>query len=516
MARITDTFYFLKVEISIDRCEEVAAVERMKHGPEYLWLWIRLALRYANYEGVLCRRIGDSVFPVSPDDLEAEMRGGFTDVSIKDGIKTLIDASLIYINSDGFMAITGLTITGDPREPVLHRQNSNEAIVRPLSVGKDSRSAQYQRSRRKLISQAKEVRRLAEPEYAAVPYSDIVKAAGCSKSTVANKVRKMGFEDRVILSGQKKYLPKREAELLIRLIKGEISPDDPALLSAPESVDSTETLDTLDGLDGHRPLSKTVHEPSILDSPTVQKPSNLDSEPSKDGAEKPLFISTLDGLSNEISNETPGETPDETPALIESKELKNKDDEYKQTAAPENEPDWLELFSVGYDRKPNFRDLAALMDLCERYPFSIVLDALKTARKYHADSVAYAVRCAEEAARAAETGAALQEEFDPERSVSGILNLLQGENLTEEEAEEAAQAVKRAKRYWTDGEILKALANISAYRTTFNRTMLDFFLRAQHLPPQEMERKLYRSGIAEMPSYTRAEEAFPAERTEGR
>ena len=39
-----DTFYFLKVELGIDTCEEVAAIERLKHGPEYLWLWIRLAL----------------------------------------------------------------------------------------------------------------------------------------------------------------------------------------------------------------------------------------------------------------------------------------------------------------------------------------------------------------------------------------------------------------------------------------------------------------------------------------
>ena len=41
------TFYFLKVELGIDSCEEVTAIERMKHGTEYLWLWSRLALKYA-------------------------------------------------------------------------------------------------------------------------------------------------------------------------------------------------------------------------------------------------------------------------------------------------------------------------------------------------------------------------------------------------------------------------------------------------------------------------------------
>lgn len=130
MALKNETFYFLKVELSIDRCEEVAAVERMKHGPEYLWLWTRLALKFANYGGILCRRIGEMVYPVTADDLEAEMKGGFTDVSIKDGVKTLINASLIYINSDGFMAITGLTITGDPKEPVLHRNCQDNQMLK--------------------------------------------------------------------------------------------------------------------------------------------------------------------------------------------------------------------------------------------------------------------------------------------------------------------------------------------------------------------------------------------------
>ena len=103
MTRTNNEFHFLKVELGIDSCEEVTAVERLKHGPEYLWLWIRLALKFANYGGVLCRKIGENILPVTPDDLEAEFKGGFSDVSIKDGVATLINGSLIYINSDGFM-----------------------------------------------------------------------------------------------------------------------------------------------------------------------------------------------------------------------------------------------------------------------------------------------------------------------------------------------------------------------------------------------------------------------------
>jgi hypothetical protein len=46
------------------------------------------------------------------------------------------------------MAITGLTISGDPKEPVLHRQNSTEKGFRPVSIGNDTKNAQYQRARR--------------------------------------------------------------------------------------------------------------------------------------------------------------------------------------------------------------------------------------------------------------------------------------------------------------------------------------------------------------------------------
>ena len=48
--------------------------------------------------GVLCKRIGEIVIPVTVEDITAEMKGGFSDVSIKDGISTLMKGSLMYIN----------------------------------------------------------------------------------------------------------------------------------------------------------------------------------------------------------------------------------------------------------------------------------------------------------------------------------------------------------------------------------------------------------------------------------
>ena len=131
--RNSDTFYFLKVELGIDSCEEVTAIERMKHGTEYLWLWIRLALKYANYGGVLCKRIGEVVIPVSVEDITAEMKGGFTDVSIKDGITTLIKGSLMYINTEGFMVLApGDFNHSAPERTNQFQSNENDQCISAL------------------------------------------------------------------------------------------------------------------------------------------------------------------------------------------------------------------------------------------------------------------------------------------------------------------------------------------------------------------------------------------------
>ena len=221
-----ETCYFLKVELGIDSCEEVAAIERLKHGPEYLWLWIRLALKYANYGGVLCRRIGEQVLPVTADDLEAEMKGGFTDASIKDDVATLIQGSLIYINSEGFMAITGLTISGDPKEPTLHKQNSNTDVVRPLSIGNDTKSAVYQRERRKQLKEGGNALQLPAPESAMMSYADIAKKAGCIKQTVINHIKRLGWENYIVTVGQKKMVPDSISRFLICKITGKkVSPE---------------------------------------------------------------------------------------------------------------------------------------------------------------------------------------------------------------------------------------------------------------------------------------------------
>jgi hypothetical protein len=468
----------------------------MKHGPEYLWLWTRLALKFANYGGVLCRRIGEMVYPVTADDLEAEMKGGFTDVSIKDGVKTLIDASLIYINSDGFMAITGLTITGDPKEPVLHRQNSNENIVRPLSVGKDSRSAQYQRTRRKITSQAKDLLLLTGPDEKLMSYTEIVKITRCSKTTVANRIKKHSLENHVVTVGQKKYLPKPIAQYLICLIKGTPIPKDisneVALLSPKSTNDlgDLDSLDSLDGLDGCHKPSNTVNLPSNLNGSTVHQPSNLDSEPSNDETKKPYKFNTLDGLSNDNQFDNPNDNPSENPSLFESKENKNNDDRYLYKSNLSSEPDWFTLFSVGFDRQPEVSDISSLMELYNRFPYTIILNALKSARKYHADSIRYVTKCAEQSCHVPDGNVTENMNFDPNRSMTRILSMLQVESLTPEETAEMEEEIMKAKCYWSDQEILKALVNISAYRAPFNKDYFDFFLKNQYLESSQIFKKL--------------------------
>ncbi|MBQ6357119.1 MAG: hypothetical protein IJI52_08520, partial [Solobacterium sp.] len=316
MVMKNETFYFLKVELGIDSCEEVAAIERLKHGPEYLWLWIRLALKYANYGGVLCRRIGDQVLPVTADDLEAEMKGGFTDVSIKDGVATLIQGSLIYINSDGFMAITGLTISGDPKEPTLHKQNSNTDVVRPLSIGNDTKSAVYQRERRKKLKDPEIVLQLKAPEKKMMSYADIARKAGCIKQTVINHINRLGWQEQVITVGQKKMVPENMARYLICRITGKT-----VSLEIVESL-RQEGLDTfqLDGLDGYHSPSKTIYLPSKEPSKTVYAPS-------KAGDENPHKQKHLDGF----IKRKPCDSLDDNLSLFESKENKNLQEYIQET-----------------------------------------------------------------------------------------------------------------------------------------------------------------------------------------
>ena len=366
-----DTFYFLKVELGIDTCEEVAvelgidtceevaAIERLKHGPEYLWLWIRLALKYANYGGVLCRRIGDRVLPVTADDLEAEMKGGFTDVSIKDGVATLIQGSLIYINSDGFMAITGLTISGDPKEPTLHKQNSNTDVVRPLSIGNDTKSAVYQRERRKQLKEGDKKLQLPAPEKPMMSYADIAKKAGCIKQTVINHIKRLGWESHIVTMGQKKMVPESISRFLICKITGKnITPE---IIEALR-IDGLDTYH-LDGLDGYHSPSKTIYLPSKEPSKTVY-------EPSKEGAENPHKQSELDGF----IKRKPSESFDDNHPLFESKENKNIQEYIKETV--QNRQRLNELYRVGFDQEPSTSELSLLIELLKTTVFLLTSQPL--------------------------------------------------------------------------------------------------------------------------------------------
>ena len=309
MWKSNETFYFLKVELGIDTCEEVTAIERMKHGTEYLWLWIRLALKYANYGGVLCKRIGEVVIPVTVDDITAEMKGGFSDVSIKDGITTLIKGSLMYINTDGFMAITGLSISGDPKEPTLHKQNSNTSEVRPLSIGKDTKVAKYHRERRKQLKAQEEHLLLEAPKEKLMSYAEIAKKAGCSKQTVINTVKKWNLDAYLISDGQRKKVPYHISQFLIHSIlhkpipiEVQIALNEAGIIIGEGSGETSESsdgfdgdLDEFDSFDGLRLPSNTVKQLS-------NEPSNFDDNPSNKSGVTADKQNEFDGFANTNDN----------------------------------------------------------------------------------------------------------------------------------------------------------------------------------------------------------------------
>ena len=461
MVMKNETFYFLKVELGIDSCEEVAAIERLKHGPEYLWLWIRLALKYANYGGVLCRRIGDQVLPVTADDLEAEMKGGFTDVSIKDGVATLIQGSLIYINSDGFMAITGLTISGDPKEPTLHKQNSNTDVVRPLSIGNDTKSAVYQRERRKKLKDPEIVLQLKAPEKKMMSYADIARKAGCIKQTVINHINRLGWQEQVITVGQKKMVPENMARYLICRITGKT-----VSLEIVESL-RQEGLDTfqLDGLDGYHSPSKTIYLPSKEPSKTVYAPS-------KAGDENPHKQKHLDGF----IKRKPCDSLDDNLSLFESKENKNLQEYIQETVKDRLRLN--EIYHVGFDSDPDTSELSLLIELLKKTDYSLLLQNLKITRKYHGDNLAYTAACIQ---RCFDNG--LQDEcqfsdtdcVDPLRDINSLEKRIDdGLNGRMTEMIEAVKSSCRYfKPYYTDRELIESVRLADIY----GRYDLDSFRR---------------------------------------
>jgi hypothetical protein len=461
----SNEFHFLKVELGIDSCEEVAAIERSKHGPEYLWLWIRLALKFANYGGVLCRRIGENVLPVTADDLEAEFKGGFSDVSIKDGVTTLIKGSLIYINSDGFMAITGLTISGDPKEPVLHRQNSTEKSFRPVSIGNDTKNAQYQRARRSALKEKMQHPELMAPAGNMMSYSEISDKASCSKQTVINRIKSLGWTEYIKMIGQKAMVPHSISQYLIAVIQNH--PVRPEIL---ESL----RLDGyhFDGFDGYHTPSNTVKQPSNEPSNTVKQPSNDDTETLHD---KPR----LDGL----SNENPSEILDDKLPLIESSRNKEiQEDIYsKCNETVKIRKRMKELYHVGFDKNPDDSELSLLYNMYRTTPYSILLSALKTARRFKGDSVAYAKQCI---LRDRQADIVSDDDLKPCQRVALDRDISKIENIADDEFgcrynPETVAAVKEALRkysdYYTDDELIDCMRNLSAHQEC-SVTGVDFFI----------------------------------------
>lgn len=448
MQKANDTFYFLKVELGIDSCEEVAAVERMKHGPEYLWLWIRLALKYTNYNGILCRRIGNEVLPVTADEIEAEMKGGFSDVSIKDGVATLIRANLIFINSDGFMQITGLVLTGDPLEPTLHKQNSNKTDIRPLSVGKDTKTAAYYRNYRKL-KKDDETKLLELKSPRTMTYSEIAQRAKCSKQTVINHTKRLCLENYIISQGQKKLIPYNLAQYIVCQITG-------------KKV-SQDLLDSLrfDGFDGLLQVKEPSNNCQIVDS----EPSNKNNEPSKMDIKNIDKQMNFDGFANASFDASSSATI----PLIESKRNTDIDDDYIYSGTVKSHVDLYELFKVGFETEPTRNDIARLSQLIDRIDYDLLLSQLKIARKHNAKSIDYVTKCINNLYLQSNSNVSLLPDeirIDRRRDITPVLEKLEYDFqlMRAEQIDDLTKAIEALKPFYTDSELLNALSKVCAYR----------------------------------------------------
>lgn len=471
MQKANDTFYFLKVELGIDTCEEVAAVERMKHGPEYLWLWIRLALKYTNYNGVLCRRIGNEVLPVTADEIEAEMKGGFSDVSIKDGVATLIRANLIFINSDGFMQITGLVLTGDPLEPTLHKQNSNRTDIRPLSVGKDTKTAAYFRNYRKL-KKDEETKLLEFTSPKTMTYLEIAKKAKCSKQNVINHTKRLCLESYIISQGQKKFIPYNLAQYIICEITGK---------KVPQDVLDSLRFDGFDGLLQEKELSNNCQ---VFDS----EPSNNNNGPSKTYKESVDKQMGFDGFANANFDASSGATI----PLFENKRNTDIEDDYIYPKTVKTRVDLYELFRVGFEKEPTRNDITRLSQLIERVDYDLLLSQLKIARKHNAKSIDYVTKCITNLNLQSDSDESLLHDavkIDCKRDIAPVLEKLEDDFrlMKEEQIEDLTKSIKALMPFYTDSELLNALRTVCAYRA-YSGEALRFIIYRLNAESAELDR----------------------------
>ncbi len=466
MASTNKIYHFLKVEIPLSECEEFLEVERTENGPRYLWLLTRLALRFANNSGVLSKQIGERVLPVTLDDIAADMRGGFSKTQIKEGFFLLEQNHLIYINSNGFYAITGLTMDGDPAEPTLHLQNSNGAEIRPYSVGRDTSSARYYREYREL-KKTEEKKLIDNPNMLKkVSYTEMAKRAGCTKQTIINQIKKYHLEDKVISNGQVKYLPERWAMFIISIKNGKkISDEISSLIREKDGVSVEDLLESKPSNLNNKPskeLSNIRQLPSSSPSNLDCVPSNIRQQPSNRGMKNTDEIKEFDGFANANHSANLGANF----PLIESIRDKEIDDDIQKTVKSENE--LKEIYSIGFDDvTPTNSDMTMLVQLLKQYGRDHLLNALKRARKTQAQSMAYVKRILENDANAMKEFPDSEyfkiTSIDPNRDVSKIVNryLSIASHYDVYPSMDEIKQFENKKVYWTDLEMSYAARNMS-------------------------------------------------------
>lgn len=128
-------YQWLKLDLNIFKTIEFAALhDSSANGPLFADIWMRLVVFAANNDGLLCKINGDRKVDLSDDDIVIKANSTqFTTKFAHEAIDVLQAANLIYRNSEGLLAITGLYFTGDPKEPVLNFEDGTP--IRPVTIG---------------------------------------------------------------------------------------------------------------------------------------------------------------------------------------------------------------------------------------------------------------------------------------------------------------------------------------------------------------------------------------------
>lgn len=373
-------YHFIKVDLDLNDCVEMHELLKTPgFGAAYAYIWLQLALNTTNTEGMLYKYDGDVKVPLDIKDIvkiinNQEMTEGYISLALS----RLETCKLIYRNSYGIYAITGLYFTGDPLEPVLHVQSTGEEL-RPVQVGlpvTDTNKRKIaQRTKEKLVSTG--IIPLIEED--GISYADLAKEAGVSKAYLSKTITKFELQAQLIRVDKQKYLiPLYLKPVLLAVLKGNQKPKtkDEFLALVNGLVNGVTTL-------GQNRKQLTVNGVTKYDEMS-KKPHNYADSEAVNGVTNPVNGS-VNGLVNGVTSL--GQKPS---TILINKNIRNLDIDDDIIAREETLPTDAELCRLALGSKPPTKsDLSMLRKLKNKCDLPTLVYALKMSCINQAESLAY-------------------------------------------------------------------------------------------------------------------------------